>query len=312
MSASAIPPVPLALYEEDFAAFSAQLGAAFERYGFAVLGGHGLEPKLLDRALAATKAFFALPEEVKRAYHVKGKGGARGYTPFGIETAKGHSHHDLKEFWHTGRELPEGHPYRQYMPDNVWPAEVADFHDSVLALYEGLDALGKKVLRAIALYLKLDPGFFEDKVDLGNSVLRLLHYPPVTSAGESVRAGAHGDINVITLLLGAEEPGLQILDRDGQWLPITPPENCIVCNIGDMLSRLTNGVLPSTQHRVINPAEARKDFARYSTPFFLHFNPPYVIETLDNCISEDRPNQFPEPITAEDFLQQRLREIKLA
>jgi isopenicillin N synthase-like dioxygenase len=312
MSVSAIPPVPLSLYDEDFAAFSAQLGAAFERYGFAVLGGHGLDRTLLDRALAATKAFFALPEEVKRAYHVKGKGGARGYTPFGIETAKGHTHHDLKEFWHTGRELPEDHPYRQYMPDNVWPAEVTDFHDSVLALYEGLDALGKKVLRAIALYLKLDPAFFADKVDLGNSVLRLLHYPPVTTPGESVRAGAHGDINVITLLLGAEEPGLQILDRDGQWLPITPPENCIVCNIGDMLSRLTNGVLPSTQHRVINPAEARKDFARYSTPFFLHFNPPYLIETLDNCISDDRPNQFPEPITAEDFLQQRLREIKLA
>lgn len=312
MSVSAIPPVPLTLYDEDFAAFSAQLGAAFERYGFAVLGGHGLDPNLLDRALAATKAFFALPDETKRAYHIKGKGGARGYTPFGIETAKGHTHHDLKEFWHTGRELPQGHPYRQYMPDNVWPAEVTDFHDSVLALYEGLDALGKKVLRAIALHLKLDPDFFEDKVDLGNSVLRLLHYPPVTTAGDSVRAGAHGDINVITLLLGAEEPGLQILDRDGQWLSITPPENCIVCNIGDMLSRLTNGVLPSTQHRVINPAEARKDFARYSTPFFLHFNPPYLIETLDNCVSEDRPNQFPEPITAEDFLQQRLREIKLA
>lgn len=312
MSVSAIPPVPLTLYDEDFAAFSAELGAAFERYGFAVLGGHGLDPALLDRALAATKAFFVLPEAVKRAYHITGKGGARGYTPFGIETAKGHTHHDLKEFWHTGRELPKGHPYRAVMPDNVWPTEIADFHDSVLALYEGLDALGKKVLRAIALYLKLDPDFFADTVDFGNSVLRLLHYPPVTTPGESVRAGAHGDINVITLLLGAEEPGLQILDRDGQWLPITPPENCIVCNIGDMLSRLTNGVLPSTQHRVINPAESRRDFARYSTPFFLHFNPPYLIETLPNCISDTRPNQFPEPITAEDFLQQRLREIKLA
>ncbi len=312
MSVSAIPPVPLSLYDEDFQAFSDALGAAFERYGFAVLGGHGLDPAQLDRALAATKAFFALPEDVKRHYHMTGKGGARGYTPFGIETAKGATHHDLKEFWHTGRELPEGHPYRQYMPDNVWPADVVDFHDSVLGLYNGLDALGKKVLRAIALYLKLDADFFGDKVDLGNSVLRLLHYPPVTTPGESVRAGAHGDINVITLLLGAEEPGLQLLDRDGKWLPITPPENCIVCNIGDMLSRLTNGVLPSTQHRVVNPAEGRKDIPRYSTPFFLHFNPPYEITTLENCVSEARPNQFPEPITAEEFLQQRLREIKLA
>jgi isopenicillin N synthase-like dioxygenase len=198
------------------------------------------------------------------------------------------------------------------MADNIWPDEVRDFHDSTYALYTALDALGKKVLKAIAVYLKLDPEFFTDKVDFGNSVLRLLHYPPVDQPGESVRAGAHGDINVITLLLGAEEPGLQILDRSGEWLPITPPQDCIVCNIGDMLSRLTNGVLPSTLHRVINPAEVRKDFARYSTPFFLHFNSPYLIETLPNCISADRPNQFPEPITAHEFLQQRIREIKLA
>jgi isopenicillin N synthase-like dioxygenase len=308
---SAIPPVPLALYDADFAAFSQSLGAAFERYGFAVLGGHGLDPALLDRALAATKAFFALPEEVKRQYKT-GIGGARGYTPFGIETAKGATHHDLNEFWHIGRELPHGHPYTEYMPENVWPSEITDFHASTYALYEALDALGKKVLRAIAVYLGLDTEFFTPTVAEGNSVLRLLHYPPVTTPGDSVRAGAHGDINVITLLLGAEEPGLQLLDRDGQWLPITPPEDCIVCNIGDMLSRLTNGVLPSTQHRVINPAEGRKDFARYSTPFFLHFEPPYVIETLPNCITPAHPDLGTEPITAQDFLMQRLREIKLA
>ncbi|WP_090647166.1 isopenicillin N synthase family dioxygenase [Asticcacaulis taihuensis] len=309
--ASAIPPVPMALYETDFPAFSQNLGAAFERYGFAVLGGHGIDPALLDRALSATKAFFALPEETKRKYKT-GIGGARGYTPFGIETAKGATHHDLKEFWHIGRELPAGHPYTEYMPPNIWPQEIADFHASTYALYEALDALGKKVLRAIAVYLKLDADFFEAPVNEGNSVLRLLHYPPVTTPGESVRAGAHGDINVITLLLGAEEPGLQLLDRDGQWLPITPPEDCIVCNIGDMLSRLTNGVLPSTQHRVINPAEARKDFARFSTPFFLHFEPPYLIETLPNCITDAHPDLGAAPITAQDFLMQRLREIKLA
>ncbi|WKL58140.1 2-oxoglutarate and iron-dependent oxygenase domain-containing protein [Asticcacaulis sp. ZE23SCel15] len=316
MTASAITPVPISLYAEDIDAFAQSLGASFERYGFAVLSGlfdkdgAGLDKTLVDQALDDTKAFFALPPETKMQYKV-GVGGQRGYTPFGIETAKGASHHDLKEFWHTGRDLPDGHPYRDYMPENVWPGEISGFRDHVSELYTALDFLGKRVLKAIALYLKLDPEFFTPTVREGNSVLRLLHYPPVTVAGESVRAGAHGDINVITLLMGAEEPGLQLQDRDGTWLPITPPEGCIVINIGDMLSRLTNGVLPSTIHRVVNPAEGRKDFSRYSTPFFLHFEPPYVIETLTNCITEDRPNQFPDPITAEDFLQQRLREIKL-
>ncbi|MDC7676950.1 isopenicillin N synthase family dioxygenase [Asticcacaulis machinosus] len=316
MTASAITPVPISLYAEDIDAFSQSLGASFERYGFAVLSGlfdkdgAGLDKTLVDQALADTKAFFALPTDTKMQYKT-GVGGQRGYTPFGIETAKGASHHDLKEFWHTGRDLSEGHPYRDYMPENVWPGEVSGFRDHVSELYTALDFLGKRVLKAIAIYLKLDPEFFTPTVREGNSVLRLLHYPPVTAAGESVRAGAHGDINVITLLMGAEEPGLQLQDRDGTWLPITPPEGCIVINIGDMLSRLTNGVLPSTIHRVVNPAEGRKDFSRYSTPFFLHFEPPYVIETLENCISVDRPNQFPDPISAEDFLQQRLREIKL-
>ncbi|GGZ22767.1 isopenicillin N synthase family dioxygenase [Asticcacaulis endophyticus] len=316
MTASAITPVPISLYAEDIDAFAQSLGASFERYGFAVLSGlfdkdgAGLDKTLVDAALDDTKAFFALPAETKMQYKV-GVGGQRGYTPFGIETAKGASHHDLKEFWHTGRDLPDGHPYRDYMLENVWPGEVSGFRDHVSELYTALDFLGKRVLKAIAIYLKLDPEFFTPTVREGNSVLRLLHYPPVTSEGMSVRAGAHGDINVITLLMGAEEPGLQLQDRDGTWLPITPPEGCIVINIGDMLSRLTNGMLPSTIHRVVNPAEGRKDFSRYSTPFFLHFEPPYVIETLTNCISADRPNQFPDPITAEDFLQQRLREIKL-
>ncbi len=309
---SAIPPVPLSLFDSDFDVFSQKLGASFERYGFAVLGGHGLDPELLKRVDAATKAFFALPEDTKLNYHKSRTGGARGYTPFGVETAKGATHHDLKEFYHVGRDLPEGHPFRDHMGDNVWPKEVADFHAATYALYTALDMLGKKVLQAIAVHLNLDRQFFADKVDMGNSVLRLLHYPPVTTPGESVRAGAHGDINVITLLLGAEEPGLQLLDRDGKWLPITPPKDCIVCNIGDMLSRLTNGVLPSTQHRVINPAEARKDFARYSTPFFLHFNSPYLIKTLPNCITPEHPDLGAEPITAHEFLQQRIREIKLA
>ena len=316
--ASAIEPISLSLYDTDFATFSEKLGASFERYGFAVISELFDHPKLgisranVERALAVTKAFFALPEAAKLAYRLKNAGGQRGYTPFGIETAKGHTHHDLKEFWHTGRELPDAHPYRETMPDNVWPHEVPGFRDEIEGLYNGLDYLGKHVLKAIAVYLGLDQEFFAPTVREGNSVLRLLHYPPVTDPGESVRAGAHGDINTITLLMGAEEPGLQLLDRDGTWLPITPPEGCIVINIGDMLSRLTNHVLPSTVHRVVNPADSRKGFARYSTPFFLHFEPPYLIKTLPSCVTAERPDAYPEPITAEEFLNQRLREIKLA
>lgn len=317
--ASAIVPVPFSLYDQDLAAFSQALGASFERYGFAVLSGlfdkdgAGLDKALVDKAYDLTKAFFALPVETKLAYFDKAKGGQRGYTPFGIETAKGFTAHDLKEFWHVGRDLPADHPYRDHMADNVWPAEIDGFKETLQALYAALDGLGKRVLKAIAIYLKLEPDFFDDKVALGNSILRMLHYPPVEHAGESVRAGAHGDINTITLLMGAEEPGLQLLDRDGTWLPITPPEGCIVINIGDMLARLTNHVLPSTQHRVVNPADSRKGFARYSMPFFLHFESPYLIETLPGCVSAERPDQYVgQAITAHEFLQQRLREIKLA
>lgn len=313
-----IVPVPLALYHTDRTAFAQSLGASFERYGFAVLSGlfdadgAGLQQTVVERAYAGAKAFFDLPEATKQSYHLKGTGGARGYTPFGIETAKGHTAHDLKEFWHMGRDLPDPHPYRDHMGNNLWPAEVPDFKPALQSLYAGLDALGKRVLEGIALYLGLKADYFDDKVKDGNSVLRLLHYPPVSNPGESVRAGAHGDINAITLLMGAEEPGLQLLDRDGTWLPITPPEGCIVINIGDMLSRLTNHVLPSTVHRVVNPADSRKGFSRYSMPFFLHFESPFVIETLPGCITPDRPDSYAgQSITAYDFLMQRLREIKL-
>ncbi|MBV8060704.1 MAG: isopenicillin N synthase family oxygenase [Alphaproteobacteria bacterium] len=314
---SAITPVPLSLYDQDFDAFSQALGASFQRYGFAVLSELFTAPRLgfdkafVDRTLAATKAFYALPAAVKEQYHQKGQGGQRGYTPFGVETAKGYDHSDLKEFWHMGRDLPSGHRFADIMKPNIWPAEVADFKPGVTGLFQSLDHLGNNVLRAIARYLHLDTEFFADPVKDGNSILRLLHYPPVEKEGPSVRAGAHGDINVITLLMGAEEPGLQLLDRDGTWLPITPPEGCIVVNIGDMLSRLTNHVLPSTIHRVVNPDPERARFARYSTPFFLHFAPDYVIKTLSTCISADNPDQYPQSITANEFLKQRLRDIGL-
>jgi isopenicillin N synthase-like dioxygenase len=308
---SAIEPVSMSRYESDFVGFARDLGASFRRYGFAVVSEHGLDQAVIDGALARTKAFFALPKETKRRYHQPGTGGARAYTPFGVETAKGHTHYDLKEFWHVGRDLPEGHPYRRYMPDNVWPTEVEGFREYVSGMYGALDALGVRILRAIARDLTLGDGFFDEPVRLGNSVLRLLHYPPVPADGPNVRAGAHEDINVITLLLGAEEAGLQLLDRDGRWLPVSPPEGAVVINIGDMLQRLTNHVLPSTSHRVVNPAPERRGFSRYSTPFFLHFEPEYLIRTLPTCVSPDNPDRYPEPISADEFLQQRLREIKL-
>jgi isopenicillin N synthase-like dioxygenase len=296
----------------DPQAFAARLGGSFERYGFAIISDHGIPADLIAQAEEKARAFFALPEEVKRRYHVAGGGGARGYTPFGIETAKGATQHDLKEFWHVGRELPPGHPFAEVMAANVWPEEVRSFRDTFLALFAAFDTAGLRILDAIARHLGLAPDYFQDSVRDGNSVLRLLHYPPVSPDAPGVRAGAHEDINTITLLLGAEEAGLELLDRDGRWLPVAPKEGELVVNIGDMLQRLTNKVLKSTSHRVVNPPPERRGRSRYSMPFFLHFRPDFLIETLPDCVGPDRPDLYPEPITAHDFLMERLREIKLA
>ena len=264
----------LSLREADSTAFVRDLGAAYEQHGFVILTDHGMPQELIDRFLGLYKTFFAWPEDAKRRYHVPGGGGARGYTPFGIETAKGATHHDLKEFWHVGRELPEGHAYRKYMADNVWINESTGFRDTSIEMFETFDSTGRRILRAIAAILNLPADFFEDKVQLGNSVLRVIHYPPMPpQPTDSVRAGAHEDINVITLLLGAEEPGLQVLSKRGEWLEVNPSPGSMVVNVGDMLQRLTNGTLRSTSHRVINPKSDRARHARYSMPFFLHFNP---------------------------------------
>ena len=313
-----IEPVSFAGFGRDFAAFSDTLGASFERFGFAVISDHGIPQARIDAAVEAGKKFFALTEAQKLKYKLP-VGGQRGYTPFGVETAKGEVNFDLKEFWHVGRDLPPGHRYRGHMADNVWPdADVAEFHETVGWLYAALDGMGLKVLEAISTYLSLDRHFFEPTVDFGNSILRLLHYPPILTEdgapadGPNIRAAAHEDINVITLLLGAEEAGLEVLDRDGQWLAVNPPPGSLVCNIGDMLQRLTNHRLPSTTHRVVNPAPERRGVPRYSTPFFLHFNSDYAIETLPNCVDASHPDRYPVSITADEFLQERLREIKLA
>jgi len=306
-----IAAVDFARWPADPAGFARDLGASFERYGFAVVAGHGLPQALIDRCLAHFQAFFAWPVADKMRYHVAGTGGARGYTPFGVETAKGATEHDLKEFWHVGRELPPGHPYRRFMPDNLWIDGIPGFRESTLALWDAFDALGRELLSAIALHLGLPRRWFDDKVGEGNSVLRVIHYPPVAPGAGGVRAAAHEDINAITLLLGAEEAGLQVLDRDGRWLDINPAPGTLVCNIGDMLQRLTNDLLPSTTHRVVNPAEDRAARPRYSMPFFLHFNPDFEIRSLPACVGPGSPDRYPVPITADEYLRQRLREIRL-
>ncbi|MBA3526748.1 MAG: isopenicillin N synthase family oxygenase [Sphingomonas sp.] len=297
--------------DRDPAAFSQKLGRSFEEYGFAIIADHGIPDALIREAEDKARSFFTLPDEVKRSYHLTGGGGARGYTPFGIETAKGAAAHDLKEFWHVGRELAPGHPFRDHMPDNVWPDEVPSFKDTFRQLYETFDRTGLKILRAIARYLGVDENYFVDTVREGNSVMRLLHYPPIEGEpGSHVRAGAHEDINTITLLLGADEAGLELQTMDGRWIPVCPKPGELVVNIGDMLQRLTNGVLRSTPHRVVNPPTERRRFSRYSMPFFLHFRSDFLVEALPGTVPDGEQPKWP-PITSNDYLQERLREIKL-
>jgi isopenicillin N synthase-like dioxygenase len=306
-----VPLLDMATQDSDPDAFAASLGESFERFGFAMVSNHGVPDDIVARAWAMTKAFFDLPEDKKRGYFREGGGGARGYTPFKTEIAKGAVHVDLKEFWHVGRELAAGHRFEKQMSPNIWPDRPEGFRDTFLALFSALDDAGLRLLSAIARHLKLDPDWFEHAVDDGNSVLRLLHYPPVSADAPEVRAGAHEDINLITLLLGAEEAGLELLEKNGSWLPIKPPAGAMVVNVGDMLQRLTNHVLPSTTHRVVNPAPERRGFSRYSMPYFLHPAPDFAIATLPGTISADRPNLYPEAISSHDYLQQRLVEIGL-
>ncbi len=315
-SAAQVPTLSLADQASDPDAFAQAFGTSFQRFGFAIVADHGIPQDLIARAWAETEALFALPDAEKRQYHVTGGGGARGYTPFKTEIAKDAKHVDLKEFWHVGRELPAGHRFADTMSPNIWPSRPEGFRDTFVELFAAFDAAGDRLLSAIARYLKLAPDWFDPAVKDGNSVLRLLHYPPIPADAEGVRAGAHEDINLITLLLGAEEAGLELLDRSqgdegGRWLSIKPPEGAMVVNVGDMLQRLTNHVLPSTTHRVVNPPPERRGHSRYSMPFFLHPAPDFLIETLPGTITAENPNRYPEPITAHDYLYQRLVEIGL-
>ncbi|TDK32720.1 isopenicillin N synthase family dioxygenase [Luteimonas terrae] len=307
-----IPTLDIRRFDTDRDAFVAELGAAYREWGFAGINGHGIPQAQIDGAYDVFKAFFALPEDVKKRYHVAGGGGARGYTAFGVETAKGAQHFDLKEFWHIGREIPDDSKYREVMPPNLWPSEVPGFREHGYGLYQTLDALGSKVLSALALHIGLPEDYFVDKTDYGNSILRPIHYPPITADDiPNVRAGAHEDINLITLLVGASAAGLEVKSRDGEWVPFTSDADTIVVNIGDMLQRLTNHVYPSTTHRVTNPPGEQARKPRYSVPFFLHPNPDFVIDVLPSTVTADNPSRYPEPITAQGYLEERLREIKL-
>jgi isopenicillin N synthase-like dioxygenase len=314
---SRIPTLDIRRYSEpsnssDRDAFVAELGAAYREWGFAGIRNHGIAQAAIDGAYDAFKAFFALPADVKMKYHVKGAGGARGYTPFGIETAKDSKYPDLKEFWHIGREIPRDSKYADVMAPNLWPTEVAGFRDYGYGLFEALDALGSRVLRALALHIDLPEAYFDDKTNFGNSILRPIHYPPITSPDiPNVRAGAHEDINLITLLVGASAQGLEVKSRKGEWVPFTADADTIVVNIGDMLQRLTNHVYPSTTHRVVNPPGEQARKPRYSVPFFLHPNPDFIIDVLPSCIDAGNPSRYPQPISAHEYLQERLREIKL-
>ena len=291
--------------------FVEAFGKGYEAFGFCGVVGHGISNQTIDEAYVAMRAFFALPIQVKQKYTI-GPGGARGYTRFGVETAKNSAYPDLKEFWQVGREIPADCARHASLFDNVWPSEVELFQARMYRLFEALESLGRRILGVLALYLQLPADYFDDKIDMGNSILRALHYPPIEARETpSLRAAPHEDINLITLLVGSEESGLEVRSRAGHWIPVQCAPCTIVVNIGDMMQRLTNHVLPSTTHQVVNSVEAYRGESRYSIPFFCHPNPDFEISTLASCIRPDYPNRYPQSISADDYLTERLVEIGL-
>lgn len=295
--------------------FVQALGTAYTNIGFVAVKNHGLSDELTTNLYDVIKRFFALPEEIKLKYARPELAGQRGYTPKGKEHAKGRSTGDLKEFYHVGQEVTdENDPVKNEYPDNVWPEEIPEMASICIRAYQTLEEAGKNMLKAIALYLELDENYFEDKVRFGNSILRPIHYFPIENPeavpADAVRAAEHGDINLITLLMGASADGLQVLRRDGEWIPITALPEQIVVNVGDMLARHTNDRLKSTIHRVVNPPREKMNTSRYSIPFFMHPRSEMDLTCLEGCINAEHPKQF-EDITAGEFLNQRLAEIGL-
>lgn len=291
--------------------FVQALGQAYQEIGFVALKGHLLEDEVSDTLYQQCMAFFALPEDVKKKYEIAGLSGQRGYTSFGKEHAKGRNEGDLKEFWHFGQTVKPGEEIAEEYPDNVSVSELPDFNTYGLLAYKQLEETGKHMLRAIALFLQLDEFYFDDKIYNGNSILRPIHYPPITAEPKSaVRAAEHEDINLITLLMGASADGLQVLNKKNEWVSITALPEQLVVNVGDMLQRLTNNVLKSTTHRVVNPPREKWNTSRYSIPFFLHPRSEMRLDALPSCISENNPVKEA-PISAGEYLTERLREIGL-
>ncbi|AZI21348.1 isopenicillin N synthase family dioxygenase [Chryseobacterium taklimakanense] len=291
--------------------FVNEIGKAYEDIGFVALKGHFLDDALVKELYGEVKNFFDLPVETKQKYEIPGIGGQRGYVGFGKETAKGFKKADLKEFWHFGQYLAENSKYSDVYPDNVTVAEVPKFNEVGKKAYQMLEKTGKYVLRALALYLGLDEFYFDQYIAEGNSILRPIHYPPITQEPEdAVRAAAHGDINLITLLMGAQGRGLQVQNHDGEWIDAIAQPDELMINVGDMLSRHTNNKLKSTIHRVVNPDRELWGTSRYSIPFFMHPVSEMKLDALEGTYDENNPKLYPDT-TAGEFLHERLVELGL-
>ena len=311
----AIPLVDLSRFRNgtpaEKKAFVDELGAAFHNIGFVGVINHGIPKELIDGFYEASRRFFALPVEVKKKYEIEGLAGQRGYTSFGKEHAKHSQHADLKEFFQIGQEVSGADVPPEQYPENVYVDEVPEFPKRGRQLYRAFEEAGGQLLRAIALHLGLAENYFDEKINLGNSILRAIHYPPIIrEPANAIRAGQHEDINLITLLVGASAGGLQLLTRENEWVDIVPEENEIVINVGDMLQRLTNNYLKSTTHRVVNPPREEWHKPRLSIPFFLHPRNDMDLTCLPGCITPERPLAY-QPITAGEYLNERLREIGL-
>jgi len=291
--------------------FVDEIGTAYSEIGFASIKNHFLDDTLMDNLYKEVKGFFDLPEDVKKSYEIDGLGGQRGYISFGKEHAKGKKEGDLKEFWHFGQEPSADANLIEEYPENVHVKELPHFNEVGMEAYRMLEKTGIYVLRALALYIGVDEHYFDHWASNGNSILRPIHYPPITEEPKgAVRAGAHGDINLITLLMGASAGGLQVLRKDGVWIDAIPEEGDLVVNVGDMLERHTNNKLRSTIHQVINPPKEQWSTPRYSIPFFMHPRSEMKLNCMPECVSEDNPKAY-DDITAGEFLHQRLVEIGL-
>jgi isopenicillin N synthase-like dioxygenase len=291
--------------------FINEIGHAYENIGVVALKGHFLDEKLVDNLYAEIKNFFSLPKDIKEKYEIPGIGGQRGYVSFGKESAKGKKEGDLKEFWHFGQYVEEDSKYAKEYPENVDVEELPRFNEVGKETYQMLEKTAKYVLRSLALHLGLEEIYFDKYMKNGNSILRPIHYPPIkTEPKGAERAAAHGDINLITLLMGAQGKGLQVQNHKGDWIDAMAEPDEIMINVGDMLARHSNNKLKSTIHRVTNPPKEMWGTSRYSIPFFMHPVSDMKLDVLENCIDEENPKKF-EDITAGDFLNERLKELGL-